>query len=70
MHACLSNEACCCYTHSLGGCNKEFTHMNKKVVLSAGDQCIAEEVDVSWSFRNAWSDVFGWRLRSSGRPPR
>jgi hypothetical protein len=45
MHACLSNEACCCYTHSLGGCNKEFTHMNKKVVLSAGDQCIAEEVD-------------------------
>ena len=44
-HACLSNEACCCYTNSLGGCNKEFTHMNKKVVLSAGDQCIAEEVD-------------------------
>jgi hypothetical protein len=31
---------------------------------------IAEEVNVSWTFRNAWSDVFGWRLRSAGRPPR
>ena len=31
---------------------------------------IAEEVGVSWSFRNAWADVFGWRLRSAARPPR
>ena len=31
---------------------------------------IAQEVGVSWSFRNAWADVFGWRLRSASRPPR
>ena len=31
---------------------------------------IAGEVHLSWSFRNAWSDVFGWQLRSSARPPR
>ena len=31
---------------------------------------IAQEVGVSWSFRNAWADVFGWRLRSAARPPR
>ena len=31
---------------------------------------IAQEVGVSWFFRNAWADVFGWRLRSAARPPR
>ena len=31
---------------------------------------IAEEVHVSWAFRNAWSDVFAWQLCTSRRPPR
>ena len=55
----------CIYTmHNCIRHNPHHAEVRKTIARIAG------ELHLSWSFRNAWSDVFGWQLRSSRRPPR